>query len=216
VFISQNALRAEARSRSKADVEKIRHVYVDLDGNGEEALERIRRSEHVPEPNYVINTSPHKYQVVWKNEGMSPTEAESLQKAMVEAFDPDPAATDCARVLRLPGFSNKKYDHDYPATAQLTTAQIYFLANFRLPTDECPYLAGRIHHFPVTTNYVLAKGGHQRVRVTRGRLGKLAIRTHRFRLGGLACVPRQSAFLDPIRTSELTIRNRLRRSDEFL
>ena len=55
-------------------------------------------------PNYVLNTSPDKFQVVWKVEGMTIEDRE---------FDGDAAATDSTRVLRLPGFANKKYEADF-------------------------------------------------------------------------------------------------------
>jgi hypothetical protein len=136
VYISQNSLRPGARTRTKGDIEKVRHVYVDLDRDGDAALQRVRHSEHVPAPNYTINTSPHKYQIIWKVEGIAPSQAESLQKALVEQFDGDPAATDCTRALRLPGFDNKKYSQDYPVTAHPQTTRTYSLADFRLPTDD--------------------------------------------------------------------------------
>ena len=136
VYISQNSLRPGARTRTKGDIEKVRHVYVDLDRNGHVALQRIQHSEQVPKPNFVINTSPHKYQVIWKVEGITPSQAEALQKAIVEQFDGDPAGTDSARALRLPGFNNKKYARDYPVTAQTQSTQVYSFADFRLPADE--------------------------------------------------------------------------------
>ena len=40
---------------------------------------------------------------------MSQAEAENLMRAMAREFGGDPAATDSTRVLRLPGFYNKKY-----------------------------------------------------------------------------------------------------------
>jgi hypothetical protein len=140
IYISQNSLRAGARTRTKGDIEKVRHVYVDLDRNADEALQRIRHSDHVPEPNYVITTSPRKYQVIWKVQGIGQSQAEAIQTAIVEQFDGDPAATDSTRALRLPGFNNKKYAQEYPVTAQAQSAQTYSLTDFRLSTDE------RAHH----------------------------------------------------------------------
>jgi hypothetical protein len=147
IYISQNALRAGARTRTKSDIEKVRHLYMDVDRNGDEALERIQRSHQVPEPNYVISTSPRKYQVIWKVEGIAPTQAEAIQKAMVEQFDGDPAATDSTRALRLPGFNNKKYGYDYSVTARTLSNQTYSLADFRLPTD------GRAYHGRATEQF---------------------------------------------------------------
>ena len=136
VYISQNSLRPGARTRTKSDIERVRHIYVDLDRSADEALQRIEHSYQVPEPNFTINTSPHKFQVIWKVEGITPSQAESVQKAIVEQFDGDPAATDSTRTLRLPGFYNKKYAQDYLVTAEAQSTQSYSLADFRLATDE--------------------------------------------------------------------------------
>ena len=115
IYIGMNALREGACSRTKQDIQTIRHVYLDIDYEGEMALAAIQKSDEVPKPNYVLNTSPGKYQVIWKMEGASPEEAESLQQAMAELFGTDPAATDSTRVLRLPGFVNRKYEEDHSA-----------------------------------------------------------------------------------------------------
>jgi RepB DNA-primase N-terminal domain len=136
IYISQNALRSEARTRSKTDIDKIRHVYLDLDKNGEEALTSIDDSLLVPEPSFIISTSPQKYQVIWKVTDMAPNVAETLQKAMVAEFGGDPAATDSSRVLRLPGFQNKKYQRDYPVKAYPGSDQTYSLPDFRISADD--------------------------------------------------------------------------------
>lgn len=136
IYISQNAFRSEARTRSKTNVDKIRHVYVDLDKNGEDALTMISDSLLVPEPSFVISTSPQKYQVIWKVADMALQAAETLQRAMVAEFGGDPAATDSSRVLRLPGFQNKKYQRDYPVEAYAGSDQTYTLSDFRIRADD--------------------------------------------------------------------------------
>jgi hypothetical protein len=151
IFISQNSLRPGARTRTKSDIEKVRHVYADLDRKGDEALQRIQHSEQVSEPKYVINTSPHKYQVIWRVEGIAPSQAEALQKAIVEEFDGDSPATDSTRTLRLPGFNNKKYDHDYLVTALAHGTQTHALADFRLLADEREPHGRGSHHSPASS-----------------------------------------------------------------
>jgi hypothetical protein len=136
IYISQNAFHPDARTRSKSDVNRIRHVYLDLDKNGEDALTKIGDSSLVPGPSFVISTSPRKYQVIWKVADMAPDEAERLQKAMVVEFGGDPAATDSSRVLRLPGFQNKKYQRDYLVEAYPGSDQAYSLHDFRIPADD--------------------------------------------------------------------------------
>lgn len=132
VYISYNALRADTRNRTKADIAAIRHVYLDLDKEGERSLAAIQASKEIPQPNYVLSTSPGKYQVIWKVEEMSQNQAESLQRQMVEAFGGDPAATDSTRVLRLPGFNNKKYQQDYRVEAREVSTTTYRLSDFKI------------------------------------------------------------------------------------
>jgi len=113
VHISMNALANGARGRTKADVQTIRHIYLDFDEDGTAAVEKLLAREDLPKPNYLINTSPDHWQVVWKVQGFGKDQAEHLQKALVRDMRADPAATDCARVLRLPGFRNHKYDEPF-------------------------------------------------------------------------------------------------------
>ena len=134
--MGMNALQHHASTRTKDDIEKISHVYLDLDHGGTASLEALENSDLVPRPNYVLNTSPEKFQVVWKVEGMTIEEAEALNQAMVREFDGDPAATDSTRVLRLPGFANKKYEADFYVQARTESTQTYHLRDFKLQIDS--------------------------------------------------------------------------------
>ncbi len=67
---------------------------------------------------------------------MTTEEAESLNQAMVREFDGDPAATDSTRVLRLPGFANKKYEPDFYVRARAESTQTYHLRDFKLQIDS--------------------------------------------------------------------------------
>ena len=136
IYVGMNPLKQDASTRTKGDIDTIRHVYVDLDHGGSPALEEIKNSDLVPQPNYVLNTSPDKFQVVWKVEGIALEEAEALQHAMVREFGGDPAATDSTRVLRLPGFANKKYDRDFYVQANADSTQTYHLPDFKVPIDS--------------------------------------------------------------------------------
>jgi hypothetical protein len=136
IYIGQNPLRKDASTRTKEDIESIRHVYLDLDHGGPEALESIENSSVVPKPNYVLTSSPGKFQVVWKVEGMNLDEAEGLLHAMASEFSGDPAATDATRVLRLPGFANKKYETDFYVEARRESSETYHLRDFKLHIDS--------------------------------------------------------------------------------
>src|SRR5215472_4780776 len=109
VYISMNALQPGARGRTKADVAVIRHIYLDFDENGTDAVQQLFKRQDLPVASHVINSSPDKWQVSWRVQGFVKDEAEHLQRSLARETGADPAATDCARVLRLPGFYNHKY-----------------------------------------------------------------------------------------------------------
>src|SRR6202051_1488838 len=148
IYVGMNPLKQDASTRTKDDIETIRHLYIDLDHGGSTALDAIKNSDLVPQPNYVLNTSPEKFQVVWKAEGVTLEEAEALQQAMVREFGGDPAATDSTRVLRLPGFANKKYDQDFYVKAHAESTQTYHLRDFKIPIDS--HDAPRHHNEEIT------------------------------------------------------------------
>src|ERR1700675_178371 len=136
IYLGMNALQHHASTRTKDDIERISHVYLDLDHGGTACLEALENSDLVPRSSYILNTSPEKFQVVWKVEGMTIEEAEALNHAMVREFDGDPAATDSTRVLRLPGFANKKYEPDFYVQARTESTQTYHLRDFKLRFDS--------------------------------------------------------------------------------
>ena len=135
IYLGMNALKSDAWARTKDQVAAIRHLYVDLDHGGERAIEAMRNSGLVPQPNYVLNTSPDKHQIVWKVDGIGQEQAEALQRAMVREFGGDPAATDSTRVLRLPTFSNRKHDPSHMVTARAEATETYHLEDFKLRGD---------------------------------------------------------------------------------
>jgi DNA primase RepB-like protein len=144
IYLGMNALQHHASTRTKDNIEKISHVYLDLDHGGTASLEALENSALVPRPNYVLETSPEKFQVVWKVEETTVEEAESLNRAMVREFDGDPAATDSTRVLRLPSFANKKYETDFYVQARAESTHTNHLRDFKLQIDSQD--APRHHH----------------------------------------------------------------------
>ena len=136
IFIGMNPIKDGAYSRTKDSIHRIRHVYLDLDQRGDESLAVIRNSPAAPPPNFVLHTSPGKHQVVWKVDGLTREEAESLLRSLANQFGGDPAATDSTRVLRLPGFANRKLSEEFIVQARQETDAVYTLRDFTIHEDS--------------------------------------------------------------------------------
>jgi len=132
VFVGMNPLKEGATSRSKENIREIRHVYLDLDEDAAASLARIRDSSDVPPPNFVLDTSREKHQVVWKIEGVDLEQAESLLRSLASEFGGDTAATDATRVLRMPGFTNRKYADDFVVQAHQQSERVHSLRDFAI------------------------------------------------------------------------------------
>jgi len=136
VFMGMNPIKDGAHSRTKGNIKNIRHVYLDLDRKGDESLEAIRNSPSVPAPNFVLDTSPGKHQVVWKVSGFSQDEAEFLLHSLANQFGGDLAATDSTRVLRVPGFANRKLPEEFIVQARQESDALYTLRDFTIDEDS--------------------------------------------------------------------------------
>jgi len=136
IFVGMNPIKDGAYSRTKENIREIRHVYIDLDRHGDQSLEAIRKSPSIPAPNFVLDTSPGKHQVVWKVSGFSQGDAESLLRSLANQFDGDSAATDSTRVLRLPGFANHKLAEEFTVQARQESDAVHTLSEFTIDEDS--------------------------------------------------------------------------------
>jgi hypothetical protein len=136
VFMGMNPIKDGVYSRTKENIKDIRHVYLDLDRKADQALEAIRNSTEVPAPNFILDTSPGKHQVVWKVSGFSQDEAETLLHSLANQFGGDLAATDSTRVLRLPGFANRKLSEEFIVQARQESDAIHTLRDFTIHEDS--------------------------------------------------------------------------------
>lgn len=143
VFIGMNPLCPGSFARTKASVLEIRHVYLDLDEDAAASLRSIRTSGDTPVPNFVLDTSPEKNQVVWRVEGLDQSQAEVLLRSLAAQFNGDPAATDISRVLRLPGFANCKYNRQFLVRAIQESDAVYHLRDFNIQ-EESPEAPRRL------------------------------------------------------------------------
>jgi hypothetical protein len=132
IYVAANPLRVGSRKRTKESIAEVRHLYIDIDSDGEARITALRDSNAVPPPNVILSTSPGKYQVLWRVNDFTFERQEGTLKLLAIAFGGDPACTDCNRVLRLPGFLNCKYDPTYPVTVEYPCDSIWKPSDFRL------------------------------------------------------------------------------------
>ena len=132
IYVAANPLRPGSRKRTKECIASVRHLYLDIDADGDARLAALRASELVPLPTSILSTSPSKYQVLWRVEGFDFAQQEQTLKLLASAFGGDPACTDCNRVLRVPGFLNRKYNPAYRVIVEYPDDSIWTPDDFRL------------------------------------------------------------------------------------
>jgi hypothetical protein len=93
----------EVARRLIANVVKVHHLWVDLDGA---PLPRSWRLK----PHAVVNTSPGKHQAVWRVDGVPQNRAthNRLTVALAQVYCADEGAQGINRVLRVPGYNHAK------------------------------------------------------------------------------------------------------------
>jgi hypothetical protein len=118
IYLSANPLRSGSRKRTKECIASVRHIYIDIDEDGDARLAALRASDLIPTPTVIISTSPGKYQAFWQVAGFNFERQEQTLKLIAQAFGGDPACTDRNRVLRVPGFLNHKYSPAHPVAVE--------------------------------------------------------------------------------------------------
>ncbi len=134
IYVAANPLRSGSRKRTKESIASVRHIYIDVDVDGEARIEAIQSSDLIPAPTLILSTSPGKYQALWRVDGFDSVSQEDTLKHLATAFGGDPACTDCNRVLRVPGFLNRKYDPAHLVSVEYFGDSVHKPNDFRLST----------------------------------------------------------------------------------
>ena len=157
VYLTVNTLNPDAKRRTKTDVAAIRHLYIDIDEGGPAALNKLLLDRDMPKPHSVLESSPDKYQVLWQVENFSAEHAETVIRGLARQFGADAAVWDTARVLRLPGFRNHKYETPHYVVEIPNSPPPYRLRPLDFPAfpESAPQAAepgdGQNHRQPVPT-----------------------------------------------------------------
>ncbi|MGH9158370.1 MAG: DNA-primase RepB domain-containing protein [Vicinamibacteraceae bacterium] len=116
VYVSVNAVAAGRGSRTREAIGAVRHVFLEVDHDGPGVLARVRSRSDLPEPSYVLHSSPNRVHVLWRGTDFSTDHVELLQKHLATELDTDRAATPPSQMTRLVGFNNYKYARPYLVT----------------------------------------------------------------------------------------------------
>jgi hypothetical protein len=145
IYITPSVMKTGALRRTKANFMSEQDVIY-LDADDKQVMEKVR-SEY-PYPTLVVKTSVGHYQIYWKlAEKVSIEAQESLMKRIAQSVGSDIAATDVSRVLRLPGFWNKKPGKD-------NSVEVVFSRNERTPYKRFLEVATLSPLQSVSTNVV--------------------------------------------------------------
>ena len=132
IYVAANPLRFGSRKCTKDCIATVRHLYLDLDTDGEVRLASFRASDAVQPPHAILSTSLGKNQVLSRVDGFTFDQQESALKLLAVTFGGDFACTDCNRVLCLLEFLNCKCDPAYPVTVEYPDDSTWNSNDFRL------------------------------------------------------------------------------------
>ena len=138
VYVAANPLRSGSRRRTKECIASVRHLYIDIDFDGDAQVAALRTSDVVPSPTVVLATSPGKYQALWGVDGFDFERQETTLKQLSIVFGGDRACTDRNRVLRIPGFLNQKYSPAHPVAVEYPCDSIWNPGDFHLDNAMLP------------------------------------------------------------------------------
>lgn len=140
IFVSVNAIVPGRRSRTRDAIGSIRHVFLDADDDAPAVLSRIDARADLPNPSYVLYSSPNHAHVFWRASGFDHDLVERLQKHLARELRTDPAATPATQNTRLPGFFNHKRAEPHLVTIEyLDTKARYDPDDFPRPAEPPCY-----------------------------------------------------------------------------
>jgi hypothetical protein len=101
IFVTVN--QTNGKGRKKADITRIRALFVDLDGAPIDPLQNAATPPHI-----TVETSPGRFHAYWRVADCGLDQCEPLLKQLIARFKADASCSDRSRVLRLPGFVHRK------------------------------------------------------------------------------------------------------------
>lgn len=137
IYISVNAIAPGKRSRTRAAVHAIRHVFLDADQDGAQILAAAHARDDLPPISYLLHSSPNRIHIFWRVTGFSIDHVEALERQLARELGTDPAATPCTQTTRLAGFFNYKPRYSVPPLVTVeyrNPHDVYTPAHFPKPS----------------------------------------------------------------------------------
>jgi len=157
VYVCVNAVDSRLRSRARRAVVDVRHLFVEADANAGAFLSAIAQRSDLPQPSFLLRTSPGRVHVLWRVRGMGVCQAEALQKALARELGGDTAATSCSQTTRIPGFLNYKRATPYPVTLLFGPIDAVYCAQTFPPRCVAPREIAHSHSRPAASQDGLAR-----------------------------------------------------------
>jgi hypothetical protein len=101
VFVTINV--TNSKERTKANIERVRALFVDLDGSPIDPVYNAPLKAHI-----VVESSPGRYHAYWLVNDVPLDMFEAAQQMLIRQFNGDHSVCDLPRLMRLPGFVHKK------------------------------------------------------------------------------------------------------------
>lgn len=101
IFVTVN--QTNGKGRTKADITRIRALFVDLDGAPLEPLQKAATPPHI-----TVESSPGRFHAYWRVADCGLDQCEPALKQLITKYKADARCSDRSRVLRLPGFIHRK------------------------------------------------------------------------------------------------------------
>ena len=105
VFVIINE--TSGKGAKDSDITRIRAVFADDDDE-----RSAYRTDWPLEPHLIVESSPGKYHYYWLVDELPVSAFKGIQQAIAGRYGTDPAVSNPARLMRLPGFINQKRDKD--------------------------------------------------------------------------------------------------------
>jgi hypothetical protein len=116
VYCGVNVIAPWKRTRTRDSVGAVRHVFLEADRDGPTVLARIDARSDLPDPSYVLHSSPNRVHIFWRATGFEAEQVEGLQKQLARELGTDPAATPATQMTRLVGYANHNYSPHHLVT----------------------------------------------------------------------------------------------------